>query len=114
MTKKQLKDFIKSVVESDFDGCRYSETDVGGAYIVATKDAGGTTRIKIAVNCDDLQCDYDWDWEAPKCEDGEAFDAEFCVLKDDFYLEKNPSAFYGDLAKYFSCRLDELKEADER
>ena len=43
----------------------------------------GTVRTlcgKIAVNIDDLQCDYDVDWEMPHWEDGEVYDTSMALV----------------------------------
>lgn len=64
--------FIKNTIEEyqegiRFDGCRYIALDLKkGLFLVFTcgdpaEDEG--LCGKIARNCDDLQCDYDWDWE---------------------------------------------------
>lgn len=45
------------------DGCRYIHMG-GGLYLVAAR-VGGEVKAKLAYNCDDLQCDYDLDWNMP-------------------------------------------------
>ena len=36
---------------------------------------------KVAVNIDDLQCDYDFDWYMPWSEDGDVYDTETSIGK---------------------------------
>lgn len=53
-----------------------------------------TICSKLAVNIDDLQCDYDFDWYMPWSEDGEVWDTETTVPTNykiplDWYIEKS-------------------------
>jgi len=43
---------------------------------------GYTLCAKIAINIDDLQCDYDMDWYMPYYENGEVWDTETALLDD--------------------------------
>ena len=38
-----------------------------------------TLCCKVAYNCDDLQCDYDYDWYMPCDKDGNVYDTEMAV-----------------------------------
>lgn len=90
ITKKDLADFMKEACsEAPFDGCKF--TDLGCAdndsnelYLVfAYEDE--KLWCKIAYNCDDLQCDYDWDWLKPENLDYECDD---CHDWTGLYAEK--------------------------
>lgn len=51
-----------------------------------------TVCSKLAVNIDDLQCDYDWDWYMPWDKDGNIWDTDTAVKKDydlDWYIEES-------------------------
>lgn len=41
---------------------------------------------KLAYNCDDLQCDYEWDWAMPEDEQGNIYDTECAVCEGDNLL----------------------------
>lgn len=68
ITKENLAEFIKSAIkEAPFDGCVYvdlgcEDENCHELYLVFACDGEGDAVCKIAYNCDDLQCDYDWDW----------------------------------------------------
>lgn len=36
---------------------------------------------KLAYNCDDLQCDYDFDWYMPYAENGDVYDTSMAISK---------------------------------
>lgn len=40
---------------------------------------------KVAYNCDDLQCDYDWDWYMPSCKNGEVYDTDTAIQDVETY-----------------------------
>lgn len=67
--KKELTKFIKDVMnQSTFEGCIWKKLDRRYALVFAwmiDEDGTNILRGKIAYNCDDLQCDYEWDWEMP-------------------------------------------------
>ena len=53
-------------------------------YLVVGKyEDNGEICGKIAVNCDDLQCDYDIDWNMPYYEDGEVCFTELGIDEND-------------------------------
>lgn len=43
-----------------------------------------TLCAKLAVNVDDLQCDYDIDWLQPYRKDGEVWDTETAITKGEY------------------------------
>lgn len=64
--------------------------------IQKTVDHGGsytyTLCSKLAVNIDDLQCDYDVDWYMPSDKTGEIWDTDTAVSKDldlDWYVKES-------------------------
>lgn len=64
--------------------------------IQKTVDHGGsytyTLCSKLAVNIDDLQCDYDTDWYMPSDKTGEIWDTNTAVSKDldlDWYVKES-------------------------
>ena len=71
ITKENLAKFIKGAIkEAPFDGCMYvdldcTDEDSRELYLVFASDGEGNASCKVAYNCDDLQCDYDWDWIKP-------------------------------------------------
>ena len=75
-----MKQFLTNVLKSykeGLDGCMWVYLDEKYALVFA--DGGKELGLcgKIAYNCDDLQCDYDWDWTM---EDG--FDCELTNCED--------------------------------
>lgn len=86
----KYEDFLKLVeMAKGTDGCAYTEVGAGLCLVMAwlendsgqgyTQEYNGKTYTlmgKIAYNCDDLQCDYDWDWYMPTDKDGNVFDTE--------------------------------------
>lgn len=55
------------------DAENFDKEDLGNC---ALSEGGNVIVGKIAVNCDDLQCDYDIDWVMPYYENGEVVDTE--------------------------------------
>lgn len=53
---------------------KYDATDISGKYVVVGK---------VAVNIDDLQSDYDFDWYMPYEEDGDVWDTETVLSIED-------------------------------
>lgn len=43
-----------------------------------------TLVAKIAYNCDDMQCDYDYDWHMPCTEDGDVYDTDHAVCANSY------------------------------
>ena len=75
ITKKELKEFIKkNISKAPFKGCSFIDLDCTDSeshelYLVFTCVKEENKMIlyyKIAYNCDDLQCDYDYDWFTPE------------------------------------------------
>lgn len=56
----------------EFGDCEYQKRD---------GDTVWTLCSKLAVNIDDLQCDYDFDWYMPSHTDGEIYDTDTSVGK---------------------------------
>lgn len=86
ITKEELAERIKeNIKDAPFDGCSFIDLDCtdknsNELYLVfaCDKDENGETNLycKLAYNCDDLQCDYAWDWEMP--EDIEPYECDYC------------------------------------
>lgn len=98
-----LEEFKKSIdwLMANPDGCvnfKVGETPEGKDVAIVLGFAGGydeepddyqiqvggellTMCGKIAVNIDDLQCDYDFDWYMPWSEDGDVYDTETSIEK---------------------------------
>lgn len=94
--------------EGKFDGCWYCKLGVANAagsrgknenreksdelYLVFACDVDETETekggdgcglvCKIAYNCDDLQCDYEWDWASPVTEDGDVIGWDMIHCED--------------------------------
>ena len=81
IAKEDLSKFIKEAIkEGPFDGCMYVDLDCADRdshelYLVFACDGEGNALCKVAYNCDDLQCDYDWDWDKP---DGIDYECDDC------------------------------------
>ena len=91
IAKEDLSKFIKEAVkEGPFDGCMYvdldcADEDSNELYLVFACDEEGDALCKIAYNCDDLQCGYDWDWAKPEELDYECYG---CQDWADSYCDK--------------------------
>lgn len=68
--------------------------DAGEKYQIKIGEELCTLCGKVAVNIDDLQCDYDFDWYMPWDKDGDIYDTETAV---------------GDLESTFSYLFNEAK-----
>lgn len=79
---KSVVKFIKEVQEEykngGFDGCWFTKLE-GNLYLVfacGTLEEQGLMG-KVAYNSDDLQCDYDWDWEISEDHSWEEFQLQY-------------------------------------
>ena len=119
-----LEEFKKSIdwLMANPDGCvnfKVGETPEGRDVAIVLGFAGGydedanehqikvgeellTMCGKVAVNIDDLQCDYDFDWYMPWSEDGDVYDTETTIGE----LEWSYNWLFGE-AEYV---LAELKD----
>lgn len=52
------------------------ENDSAQGYVKVINRKSYTLMGKLAYNCDDLQCDYDYDWYMFTDKDGNVFDSE--------------------------------------
>ena len=79
MEIKELAKFIEEAVtnlRNGGEGTWYKQLG-GKLYCVIGNYDDNTVLGKIAVNSDDLQADYDWDWTMPYYEDkGDVWDTE--------------------------------------
>ena len=101
ITLKDYEKGIKTMLNNYIDGVVYFElgkTDDGKtiALVLGYEDGyndgedyqvkmGDTTLTlcgKIAVNIDDLQCDYDFDWFMPWGENGDVYDTNMALSKN--------------------------------
>ena len=84
------------------DGCCYMRVGTADGIpwcvVMALSGEAGEkpeVRAKLARNVDDLQCDYDWDWEMPVNEDtSEVLDSDIPVA---------PGSADSDAAWFLSC-----------
>lgn len=87
-----------------FEGCRFQIMDTMDdgkiLYLVETWGNDGVHYGKLAFNTDDLQCDYEFDWEMPYTEDGDVYIVETSIVEDDDLKE---------LFKYFSEEAGSIK-----
>lgn len=81
-------------------GCDY--LDLGDGLFLVGSAADGVRRMKIAFNCDDMQCDYGWDWEMPRLSDGRIWDTD--VELDE---RQSPESYAG----FFMDNLKEMRKA---
>ena len=98
---KQFKNAIDTMLNGYIDGVSYiplSKTDDGKTialvlgyelgyndgedYQVKVGTETYTLCGKIAVNIDDLQCDYDFDWYMPSNKDGDIYDTSMALSKN--------------------------------
>ena len=69
----------KREIEQGYNGCYFQRLGASNfegkdLYIVIGENAEGEICAKLAYNCDDLQCDYDFDWYMPyDSESGEVY-----------------------------------------
>ena len=98
---KQFKNAIDTMLNGYIDGVSYiplSKTDDGKTialvlgyelgyndgedYQVKVGTKTYTLCGKIAINIDDLQCDYDFDWYMPSNKDGDIYDTSMALSKN--------------------------------
>lgn len=83
MTEKQAKKviakFLKHYDTKHLCGCAYMYLG-NGLYLVMARDDNDNIA-KIAYNCDDFQCDYDYDWYMPTYADGNVEYTELTIIK---------------------------------
>lgn len=96
--KKEIENWLKDVLracEEDHETTCFKDlmTD-SNIYLVASwSEFEGRVNCKIAYNCDDLQCDYDWDWWMPHHkDDNEVWDTELELREG--YAEADAEYFY--------------------
>lgn len=88
--------------------CYYQLGEAAGdMWFAVAALADGGPMVKLARNCDDLQCDYDWDWNMPtRNADGEVLCAEYSLPK----RGEGPWGRYRDVAESL---LEDLKAIPE-
>ena len=105
---KEVAKFLKNAYEGlkeDPVGTYYYDLNLDSGLHIVVGEMDDEILTKIAFNCDDLQCDYDWDWEMPTYKDGEvAFVEDALVDGMDFeqeadYLIKEAKAMDKSIAK---------------
>ena len=101
-----VKDFIKKYHEfkKECDGTyiRYVLRDEKDFAIVMGETEEGEIAIKLAYNCDDMQCDYNMDWYLPTCnEEGEVSDDFETYIYDDSDIENALNYFKNHARDYF-------------
>lgn len=98
LTKEQFDRAVVGMVNQKYDGtwhCKigtYNGKEV--AIVIGWSDAYDkgdakyqieqfgnvwTLCAKIAINIDDLQCDYDYDWYMPQYADGDVYDTDSAI-----------------------------------
>ena len=80
--------------------------DAEDVELFATSKDGYIVLGKIAVNIDDLQSDYDFDWFMPYEEDGDAWDTESEFYKEEDFL-KRASEIMSEYEKMKDLEIDE-------
>ena len=89
MEIKELAKFIEEAVtnlRNGGEGTWYKQLG-GKLYCVIGNYDDNTVLGKIAVNSDDLQADYDWDWTMPYYEDsGDVWDTEVEISDNDWEM----------------------------
>lgn len=75
--------------------------DEGEEFQIKENGTVWTLCAKLAVNIDDLQCDYDVDWYMPYTKDGDVYDTEMAVTS------KTDLEWYKEQAKIIAKQLNE-------
>lgn len=75
--------------------------DEGEEFQIKDNGTVLTLCAKLAVNIDDLQCDYDVDWYMPYTKDGDVYDTEMAVNS------KTDLEWYKEQAKIIAKQLNE-------
>ncbi len=99
----KIEEFLAKVINEEFDGVYYMPLGKERLYLVACKDEDKETIAKIAYNCDDLQCDYELDWNMPVYKDGEVAFVETTLDKKN--IKVDAKWFY----KEFKAMVREIK-----
>lgn len=90
VSRHELVMFIKDVQKAfakdkKFDGVYMCHLYEDYYFVMASGRDDETNDFtlfgKVAYNCDDLQCDYDWDWYMPYTDDGDVYDSEFIACE---------------------------------
>lgn len=85
------------------DGCMFTEVEED-LYAVCTFDPDEGLIAKLAYNCDDLQCDYDFDWYFPATADEDLYIVEDLLSEDS--CEEN-AEYFVDEAKIIIQQMHE-------
>ena len=96
--------FLKGAYEDLKDnptGTHYYDLDLDSGLHLVVGEYEDEICVKVAYNCGDLQCDYDYDWEMPLYKDGE------CAFVEDV-LDENT-----DWNKEAQYLIKEAKAMDE-
>jgi hypothetical protein len=105
-TDAAIKRTIETMVREEFrqevgrPGCDYLAL-ANGLFLIGSA-ADGVRRMKIAFNCDDMRCDYGFDWEMPRLSDGSVWDTD--VELDEC---QSPESY----ADFFMGELKEMRTA---
>ena len=106
---KDIEEFLKRAInglKDNPDATWYKELG-NDLYLVVAYDEDEDEFVgKVAINSDDLQYDYEWDWTMPYYEDGECYFSELGLHEDDL----------SNAAKWFVGCYNEMKnwKIDER
>lgn len=114
---KDVERFLKRALNeftSDDDGTMYLRlTD--DLFVVCGYFNGGL-EAKIAYNCDDLQCDYDWDWRMPiDDKSGDVLDTSTSVGENNIkslsnYFIKEANAMQKEIDRGTASITDSVKK----
>lgn len=100
--------FLKGAYEDLKDnptGTHYYDLGLDSGLHLVVGEYEDEICVKVAYNCDDLQCDYDYDWEMPLYKNGEcafvedALDENTDWNKEAQYLVKEAKAMDEEVAK---------------
>lgn len=109
---RKLTAFVKEAQKEPFEGVSYfllSREYSEPLYLVlswAEDEENGNLTLwgKIAYNCDDLQCDYTWDWDQVIIK-GEVFDTEISGIEN-----CDPKEYGSDILKDLETILESSKD----
>lgn len=115
MNRKEISNitkFLRTAYKSltnGYEGCYFHKLPgCCGLYVVAAlqedhseDNAPVRPFAKLAYNCDDLQCDYNWDWLMPEYQSGDCVDTDIRLSKnhrpDAEYFYKEAKSIIKDL-----------------
>lgn len=102
-TQQELTKFLEDSFKYP-EGTFYTPID-DYLYVVTTQDDNNERLVKIAYNCDDLQCDYDYDWYFPQANEDDCY-----IYETSYTQEDDLSLLASDILSYYESIKGEYKK----